>query len=134
MIIMARRRIHGHAEEFFIPEDFEVSHEELMFLSHAATTWRGINGEVRRLAVTKYVEKDPYDPDFEEDVVHYALYELSQDGQKTMYRQFLVLASGAIIEIFDQFLGTLFMQFLPCRISLFFPTYFYFVFDFYYLR
>ena len=77
------------------------------FSFHICYGFRGRNGETRRVQVSNYLERDPYDPDFEERIVHYAIYELAQDGIRTMYRQFLLMASGAIVEIFDQFLGDL---------------------------
>ena len=41
---------------------------------------------------------------FNDKLVHYAIYETSPDGKNTMYRQFILLSSGAIIEIFDQYI------------------------------
>lgn len=99
------RRINAPNDEFFVPLDFEVSHEELQYICHSASTWRGRCGESRRVQISNYFERDPYDPFFEERIVHYAIYELAQDGRRTLHRQFLLMASGAVVEIFDQFLG-----------------------------
>lgn len=101
------RRINAPTEEFFIPNDFEVSQEELGFICHSIRQWRGLDGSTRHLQVSHYIEKDPYDPAFEEHVFHYAIYTLAPDGKKTMYRQFLHLDNGAVIEIFDQFVGNM---------------------------
>eukprot|EP01041_Mallomonas_annulata_P000103 gene103-145_t len=96
------RRIHAPVEEFFIPNDFEVSHQELQGIVNSSARWRGSNGASRKLVASEYVDRDPYDPDFEERTVHYALYEISLDGRRALYRHFLLLPDGSIIEIFDK--------------------------------
>merc|ERR1711991_93938 len=101
------RRVNAPNDEFFVPQDFEVSHEELQYICHSASGWRGQCGESRRVQISNYFERDPYDPFFEERIVHYAIYELAQNGRRTLHRQFLLMASGAVVEIFDQFLGDL---------------------------
>jgi hypothetical protein len=101
------RRINAPNDEFFVPQDFEVSNEELKYICHSASDWRGRCGELRRLQVSNFFERDPYEPLFEERIVHYAIYEVAQDGNRTLHRQFLLMANGAIVEIFDQFLGDL---------------------------
>lgn len=96
------RRISGPSEEFFIPHDFEVSYAELTSICAKAALWRGANGQTRRLAVSEYVERDPYDMDFSAITKHYAIYENNLAGKRSLYRHFLMLPDGAIIEVFDQ--------------------------------
>lgn len=99
------RRINGQAEEFFIPDDFEVSKEELMSLCTRAKIWRGPDGRTRKVEISEFVDRDPLDDEFEETTKHYAIYECTSTGHKTMHRHFVMLPSGAIIEAFDQFTG-----------------------------
>mmetsp|Transcript_18910 Transcript_18910/g.31567 ORF Transcript_18910/g.31567 Transcript_18910/m.31567 type:complete len:1169 (-) Transcript_18910:236-3742(-) len=96
------RRMSGPSEEFFIPHDFEVSYAELTSICAKAALWRGANGQTRRLAVSEYIERDPYDMDFSAVTKHYAIYENNLAGKKSLYRHFLMLPDGAIIEVFDQ--------------------------------
>jgi hypothetical protein len=96
------RRISGPSEEFFIPHDFEVSYAELTSICAKAALWRGANGQTRRLAVSEYIERDPYDMDFSAVTKHYAIYENDLSGKRILYRHFLMLPDGAIIEVFDQ--------------------------------
>lgn len=96
------RRISGPSEEFFIPHDFEVSYAELTSICAKASLWRGANGQTRRLAVSEYIERDPYDMDFSAVTKHYAIYENGLGGKRSLYRHFLMLPDGAIIEVFDQ--------------------------------
>ena len=96
------RRISGPSEEFFIPHDFEISYAELTSICAKASVWRGAHGQTRRLAVSEYVERDPYDLDYSAVTKHYAIYESHLDGKRSLYRHFLMLPDGAIIEVFDQ--------------------------------
>ncbi len=100
------RRINAPSEEFFIPHDFEITHEELLSICTKAQLWRGANGATRRLVVSDYVDKDPYDVTFKEHTKHYAIYEqemINGVTRKTLYRHFLLLPDGSIIEIFEDF-------------------------------
>ena len=38
---------------------------------------------------------------------HCVIYEIDKDGQKTLFRHFLLLPNGTIIEVFEQFKITL---------------------------
>jgi len=96
------RRIHAHPEEFFIPNDFEISQQELLAVCNGAARWRGPNGATRKVVVSEYVDRDPYDPDFEERTLHYAIYELNLAGTRSLYRHFLMLPDGSIIEVFEK--------------------------------
>mmetsp|Transcript_19513 Transcript_19513/g.28059 ORF Transcript_19513/g.28059 Transcript_19513/m.28059 type:complete len:1111 (-) Transcript_19513:184-3516(-) len=96
------RRVSAPAEEFFVPHDFEMSYEELRSILSRAETWRGAKGSVRKVTMSEYEEKDPYDLNFTAITKHYAIYEHEMDGKRTLHRHFLMLPDGAIIEIFDQ--------------------------------
>ena len=48
-------RLHGSEEQFFLPYDLEVSHEELSYICRKAEQWRGEEGERRKVAVYDYV-------------------------------------------------------------------------------
>lgn len=100
------RRIDAAAEEFFCPHDFEISYNELLSIYEKAKHWRGAGGATRKLVVSEYLERDPYDPLFREVTKHYAIYEKDVGdggGRGKLYRHFLLLPDGAIIEIFEEF-------------------------------
>jgi hypothetical protein len=46
------RRVNAPAEEFFLPDDFEVSHEELLDVIQKARLWKGPLG-YRRVLLTR---------------------------------------------------------------------------------
>jgi hypothetical protein len=99
------RRITADEEEFLIPHDFEISYEELLRIcGERMSKWRGLDGSSRKLEVTEYVEGDESDPTFENRTMHYAIYEHAPDGhRKKLYRHFLMLPEGAIVEVFDKY-------------------------------
>jgi hypothetical protein len=97
------RRARAPQEEFFIPDDFEISQEELASVCARARAWRGITGSTRKVAVSTYIEEDRDDPHFREITKHIVVYEVDPDGGKTLFRHFLLQPSGAILEIFEQF-------------------------------
>lgn len=77
-------------------------------------TYIGLNGETRRLVISNYLERDPYDSLFQENTKHYAIYqyelianptdpEADKTVKKSLYRHFLLLPDGSIIEIFEEF-------------------------------
>lgn len=108
------RRIHAHAEEFFIPDDFEINREELISICARASVWRSPDGSIRKVEISEIPEESGVDlagnDHFTGDgsgarrtVKHYAIFELSPDKKKrVIYRHFLCLPSGQIIEIFDR--------------------------------
>lgn len=97
------RRIDAPNEEFFLPHDFEVSLEELSSICNKAKAWRGAGGTTRKLVISDYLERDPYDPRFQQHTKHYAVYEQEMSGRRSLYRHFLMLNDGSIIEIFEEF-------------------------------
>ena len=44
----------GPSEEFFIPDDFEVSHSELLSVCARAENWRGVKGTINLFALCYY--------------------------------------------------------------------------------
>ena len=48
-------RLKTAEEKFFLPQDMEVSNEELGFICRKAEQWRGAEGERRKVAVYDYV-------------------------------------------------------------------------------
>lgn len=118
-------RLHGEEEDFFIPFDLEISNEELNFICRKAEQWRGEEGERRKTAVYDYVWEeeemqdeewdDPSSPDGKygrldkekksgnrEITTHVSLHTLHLDGLRELYRHFLKLPDGAIVEVFGE--------------------------------
>lgn len=79
----------------------QISLDELNSIVTRAEKWRGPNGSSRKLVVSEYHEKDPYDLSFTDVTKHFVIYEHGVDGRRTLYRQFLLLPDGSIIEVFD---------------------------------
>jgi hypothetical protein len=84
-----------------------------LFVAIAAAA-AGLNGETRRLVISSYLERDPYDSMFQETTKHYAIYqyevttnpndpEADKIVKKSLYRHFLLIPDGSIIEIFEEF-------------------------------
>ncbi|XP_064520144.1 uncharacterized protein LOC135418610 isoform X3 [Pseudopipra pipra] len=114
------RRIHGEEGTFFIPLDLEISSQELSYIMKRAEQWRGINGERRMVAVSDYIWKDhasqpgvsSCDLQHQDEIpdsaaslngsttVHVSVYTVHLSGLRELYRHFLRLPDGAIIEAF----------------------------------
>lgn len=98
------RRINAPAEEFFMPDDHEISGEELRSICAMAKKYRSLDGSTRQLQVTTHVDKTNNDIFNRKSTKHYAIYECGSDGKKkSIYRHFIALEDGAILEIFEQF-------------------------------
>ena len=65
------------------------------------------------MILSTYIEEDRTDPHFREITKHCVIYEIDKDGQKTLFRHFLLLPNGTIIEVFEQFKITLAPQVIP---------------------
>jgi hypothetical protein len=94
------RRLHGGDEVFSTPADFEVSPTELETIVARAHRWRGVRGEVRRVAVCEYVVTDPASPGWKETTTHLLVYTLTSGGGRELHRHFLRRPDGALLEIF----------------------------------
>ena len=94
------RRVHNHDHNFFIPHDFEVTMNEVKYLCDKAKRWAGSKGSSRKVSVCDYVLEDPLDTTFKETTTHVAIYELSFDGTRQIYRHFIRNPTGTVMEIF----------------------------------
>ncbi|XP_071592573.1 uncharacterized protein [Heliangelus exortis] len=119
------QRIHGEEDTFFVPLDFEISGQELSYIMKRAKQWRGVNGERRMVAVCDYIWKDhasqpsvsscDLQPQGEipesaatsggSITVHVSVYTLHLSGFQELYRHFLRLPDGAIVEAFGDITG-----------------------------
>ncbi|XP_034615450.1 orofacial cleft 1 candidate gene 1 protein [Trachemys scripta elegans] len=118
------KRTHSDEGTFFIPLDLEISNQELSYIMKKAEQWRGINGERRKVAVYDYIWKDntsksgvsSYDLQHQDEIseceahsgeitVHVSIYTVHLSGFQDLYRQFLRLPDGAIVEAFDNISG-----------------------------
>ncbi|XP_041361349.1 uncharacterized protein LOC121377431 [Gigantopelta aegis] len=109
-------RLHGEEENFFIPYDLELSNQELSHICRKAEQWRGEEGERRKVAIYDYiweeeeVEESIWDENGEEIqhkqqgrkeiTTHVSIHTLHLDGLRELYRHFLRLPDGAIVEVF----------------------------------
>uniref|UniRef100_A0A8D3DWV8 Orofacial cleft 1 candidate gene 1 protein n=1 Tax=Scophthalmus maximus TaxID=52904 RepID=A0A8D3DWV8_SCOMX len=101
---------------YFLPQDMELSNQELCYIVKKAEQWRGFNGERRKVAVHDYIwtAEDPFsgsaassdDPSREgaplpegETSTHVVVYTLYLSGRKQRYRHFLRQSNGAIVEV-----------------------------------
>uniref|UniRef100_A0A8C0U0V1 Uncharacterized LOC111923933 n=1 Tax=Cyanistes caeruleus TaxID=156563 RepID=A0A8C0U0V1_CYACU len=124
------QRIHGEEDTFFVPLDLEISSQELSYIMKRAEQWRGINGERRMVAVSDYIWKDQPGvsscdlqrqdaiPDAAASwegstTAHICVYTLHLSGFQELYRHFLRLPDGAIIEAF----GDVSEESLLCKVS-----------------
>ncbi|XP_075351560.1 uncharacterized protein LOC142406497 [Mycteria americana] len=112
------QRIHGEEGTFFVPLDLEISGQELSYIMKRAKQWRGFNGERRMVAVSDYIWKDhaskpgvsSCDPQHQDEIpgsaatsrgsttVHISVYTVHLSGFQELYRHFLRLPDGAIVE------------------------------------
>eukprot|EP00050_Salpingoeca_kvevrii_P003599 m.228450 g.228450 ORF g.228450 m.228450 type:complete len:1127 (+) comp10856_c0_seq18:6377-9757(+) len=100
------QRLTGEEENFFMPYDQELSIKELSYVVHKAEQWRGAHGERRKTAVYDYCWEEEVYPDNspasidKETTTHISIHTLHLDGTRELYRHFLRLPDGAIIEVF----------------------------------
>ncbi|XP_055451071.1 uncharacterized protein LOC129667446, partial [Psammomys obesus] len=118
-ILDAFQRIHSEESKFFMPYDLEISNQELSRIIKRSKQWRGINGERRKVAVYDYICKshdtkssvsscDPHHQDkLSASAIapggvtsHIYVYTAYSSGFQELYRHFLRLPDGAIIEVF----------------------------------
>ncbi len=104
------RRLHATEDEFFIPNDYEITHEELHSLCQRAEVWKGGDGAIRKVVIkdlppasidlSLHSKNRPDNPD-DERITYYGIFEVSMAGRVKLYRHFLALSDGTIIEVFD---------------------------------
>ncbi|XP_074478828.1 uncharacterized protein ofcc1 [Sebastes fasciatus] len=109
------QRLTAREGTYFLPQDLELSNQELSYVVKKAEQWRGFNGERRKVAVYDYIwtvedllegSAAPSDLPREgaplperETSTHVAVYTLYLSGLKQRYRHFLRQPDGAIIEV-----------------------------------
>ncbi|XP_029979801.1 uncharacterized protein ofcc1 [Sphaeramia orbicularis] len=116
------QRLTASEGTYFVPQDMELSNQELSYIVKKAEQWRGFNGERRKVAVYDYIwtEEDPLvgaaapgDGQLREGAIlpegeistHVAVHTLYLSGLKQRYRQFFRQADGAIIEVIGDMEG-----------------------------
>ncbi|VDI72896.1 Hypothetical predicted protein [Mytilus galloprovincialis] len=109
-------RLHGAEDNFFNPYDLEVSNQELNYIVKKSEAWRGEEGERRKTAVYDYIweEEDVEESIWDEQGVehrevkhgrkeittHVSIHTIHLDGLRELYRHFLRLPDGGVVEIF----------------------------------
>jgi hypothetical protein len=96
------RRLNALDNIFLVPDDMEISASELNWICAKAARWRGPDGTQRKIAVCEYIVTDPLDENIEEKTTHLIIYHVTLNGTRELYRHFLRLEDGTIIEIFGQ--------------------------------
>ncbi|XP_068565345.1 uncharacterized protein [Cebidichthys violaceus] len=116
------QRLTARDGTYFLPQDLELSNQELSYVVKKAEQWRGFNGERRKVAVYDYIwtAEDPLAgaaaptdlpregaalPEGETST-HVAVYTLYLSGLKQRYRHFLRQPDGAIIEVIGDVEGS----------------------------
>lgn len=54
------------------------------------------------MAVCDYILRDPLDPKFQETTTHLIIFHAGVDGQRELYRHFLRLPDGVVLEMFGR--------------------------------
>ncbi|XP_043848828.1 uncharacterized protein LOC122746851, partial [Dromiciops gliroides] len=123
------QRIHSDEGMFFIPYDLEISNQELSYIVKKAEQWRGINGERRKVAVYDYIWKNhdsksgvpSCDLQHQDEITacaagpegiisHVSIRTTYPSGFQELYRHFLRLPDGAIVEVFGDITGISFLH------------------------
>ncbi|XP_068604322.1 uncharacterized protein ofcc1 [Brachionichthys hirsutus] len=109
------QRLTAKEGTYFLPQDLELSNQELSSLVKKAEQWRGFNGERRKVAVSDYIwaveepavgsaapgefpGRDAPSPEGEIST-HVSISTLYLSGLKLRYRHFLRQPDGAISEV-----------------------------------
>ncbi|XP_061661545.1 uncharacterized protein ofcc1 [Syngnathoides biaculeatus] len=110
------QRLTAKEGTYFLPQDLELSNQELSYIIKKAEQWRGFNGERRKVIVYDYISTaaNPLagsatsidDPNREPSrlpqggtTTHVAIYTLYVSGLKQRYRHFLRQPDGTIVEV-----------------------------------
>ncbi|XP_053467431.1 uncharacterized protein ofcc1 [Ictalurus furcatus] len=118
-------RLHSQERAFFIPDDFEVSNQELSYIVKKAEQWRGFSGERRKVAVYDYIWTQEESGGCEspgviptvvgETSTHVSIYTLYPCGLHRRYRHFLRQPSGAIVELVGELDSVAVHQNIQCQ-------------------
>ncbi|XP_030829615.1 uncharacterized protein LOC582863 isoform X1 [Strongylocentrotus purpuratus] len=110
-------RLHAAEDDFFMPFDLEISNQELAYICNKAEQWRGEEGERRKVAVYDYIwEEEDEEDNLEERpgkdsekqdgkreiTTHVSVHTLHLDGLRELFRHFLRLPDGSIVEVFGE--------------------------------
>lgn len=95
------RRITAPNEEFFIPDDMEVSRDELMLVLSKCRRWIGPAGARRKVVIEEAIEKDPEHKNYLGKYTRYLINEVEKDGSSIVHRQFIMDHTGKILELFE---------------------------------
>ncbi|XP_059257479.1 uncharacterized protein LOC132018527, partial [Mustela nigripes] len=131
-ILDAFQRIYSEETKFFIPYDLEISNQELSYIVKRSVQWRGIHGERKKVAVYDYIWKNhgvksrisSCDLQQQNEISVSALgpgditsrvsiYTVYPSGFQELYRHFLRLPNGAIVEVFGDVRG---LRFIPTEV------------------
>ena len=93
------KRIHDPEENFFVPEDNEISMDAVKNILQRARRWRGPGGTLRKVHIGEFTVTDKDDKNFKQVLTHIAIFTTEVDLTKTLYRHFLRQSNGSIIEI-----------------------------------
>eukprot|EP00771_Trimastix_marina_P000352 gnl/Trimastix_PCT/1372.p1 GENE.gnl/Trimastix_PCT/1372~~gnl/Trimastix_PCT/1372.p1 ORF type:complete len:1018 (+),score=358.49 gnl/Trimastix_PCT/1372:100-3153(+) len=94
------RRLHDDDNTFFVPHDLEISISQLRRICERAERWRGKDGSRRKCKVVDYIHEDPRYPDWKDVTTHISIAQLKPGTPPVLYRHFLRLPSGALVEVF----------------------------------
>jgi hypothetical protein len=103
------RRINGPIEEFFIPDDYEITAEELIKIIASAKAFKSIlPGSVikRNVVIHEGIEKDPNDINYLGNYKRVIIYQNESNGKQFIFRHFLCDSNGKITEIFNDLTKT----------------------------
>uniref|UniRef100_M0RD45 Orofacial cleft 1 candidate 1 n=1 Tax=Rattus norvegicus TaxID=10116 RepID=M0RD45_RAT len=128
-VLDAFQRIHSEESKFFLPHDLELSNQELSHIVKRSAQWRGIHGERRKVAVHDYICKShdtesnesSCDPQQQDETLesavgttsHISVCTVYPNGFQELYRHFLRLPDGAIIEVFGDISA---LRFVPSEV------------------
>ena len=96
------KRINEPEENFFIPDDNEISMESLRNILSKAKRWRGPGGTLRKVHVSKFTVTDKDDSAFSQVMTHVAIFTTDVDLSRSLFRHFLVQHNGCVAEIDDE--------------------------------
>lgn len=91
-ILDTYNRINSLESAFMVPYDAEVGERYLKWVVKKAHKYKTVEGETRKVACCHYTEKRK-----SESYSHIAIYNVGK--QRSLYRHFMKLANGAIIEL-----------------------------------
>jgi hypothetical protein len=98
------RRVNAPVEEFFIPDDYEISSAELLKIINQAKQYKELlpgNVIKRSVVIHEGMEKDPNDVNYLGKYQRIIIYQNESNGKQFIYRHFLMDSHGKITEVFN---------------------------------